>query len=81
MPALRSSAPLGTAEGPPGPPSDEELIVEIELAPGAVSLRPALIDNTAAFTGAAQNGSGSPGHRTGGGLAPLWADRGAANSR
>ena len=60
MPALRSSAPLGTAEGPPGPPSDEELIVEIELAPGAVSLRPALIDNTAAFTGAAQAGAAPP---------------------
>ena len=60
MPALRSSAPLGTAEGPPGPPSDEELIVEIELAPGAVSLRPALIDNTAAFTGAVQAGAAPP---------------------
>ena len=64
MPALRSSAPLGTAEGPPGPPSDEELIVEIELAPGAVSLRPASIRQYRGVHGRGSSGSGSPGNRT-----------------
>lgn len=59
MPQLRSGAPLGAADAPP-PSPNEDVFVEIELAPGAVSLRSALVGNTAAFTGAAADAQAAP---------------------
>src|SRR6516162_4577213 len=56
-PVLVGGGPLGAAGGPPlgGPtvPPNEDLIVEIQLAPGATALRSALVGNTAAFLGSA----------------------------
>src|SRR5262249_38494517 len=59
-PVLVGGGPLGAAGGSPlggpgGPtvPPNEDLIVEIQLAPGATALRSALVGNTTAFLGSA----------------------------
>jgi hypothetical protein len=54
-----SGAPLG-AEGSSTVPPDEELVVEIQLAPGATQLRSALVGNAAAFLGGAPGASTPP---------------------
>jgi subtilisin family serine protease/C-terminal processing protease CtpA/Prc len=53
---VAGAAPTGIDGGSVVPPNDE-LIVEIQLAPGATSLRSTLVDNTAAFLGGAQGSS------------------------
>lgn len=51
-PVLASGGPVGAASGPPSAPN-EDVFVDIQLAPGAVPLRASLTANTAAFLGGA----------------------------
>jgi len=57
-PGVTAGTSLGSAETP-ADPSNEELVVEIQLAPSATSLRSLLVNNTAAFLGGS-GGSSSP---------------------
>ncbi|MEY9606273.1 subtilisin family serine protease/C-terminal processing protease CtpA/Prc [Bradyrhizobium japonicum] len=55
-PGITGSTPPGTS-GSSAASSSEELVVEIQLAQGATSLRSALVNNTAAFLGGSESSS------------------------